>query len=125
MVLFNKIVVFISALRKTGLVFFIMLTFGIQLFVAPVKTNTPKTNAYSESGNATEFKMTMVHNFFFVERTRSLQSISEVHRLVSQALLSNRIKPIKCNYTGIILFHSLDNIINPVPIFIMGHALLN
>lgn len=118
----------ISTIRNTLLVLFFMLIVGMRLLAVPiVSTESEESDIKytSESGNTSEIENPVSYHFLSIEIANCSQTITEVHRLMSVMILSNRIVPISHDFRNTLLTPLVVNFSSPVPIFIKGHALLN
>lgn len=116
------------AIKKTWLILFFMLIIGIRLFAeSNESTNWDKTDTTYTLGhkNTSEIQSPDTHNFIAIEINNCSQTISEVHRLMSVLILSNRIVPTSYDFRSTILTPLEFSFSSPVPIFIRGHSLLN
>lgn len=117
----------IVAIRNTGLTIFLILIVGIRLFADPVSRSSDKSDCKiaSESENTAEIQGFTAYFLTVIEINSCSRIITEVHRLVTVSILSNRIVPISYNFRSNTLTPIITNLSSPVPIFIKGHALLN
>jgi len=83
----------------------------------PVEASQIAENAEIENPDRPIYLEIEINNF--------THTITEVHRLVSLLVLSNRIIPVNHNFSRVTLIRVPVNFSSPVPIFIKGHALLN
>lgn len=72
---------------------------------------------------ATELQNPVQPIYLEIEITNFGHTVTEVHRLVSLSVLSNRIIPTNHNFSGVTLIPAPVNFSSPVPIFIKGHVL--
>jgi len=79
----------------------------------------------SEPTNVINFQNSDILFCNIVEGKSYSQIITEVHRLSSVLMLSNRVIPFNYNFKTIRFIPLPVNVNNLIPIFIKGHALLN
>lgn len=116
------------AIKNGWLMLFFMLIIGIRLFAVPINSmDWNKTDINYKLGheNTSEIQNPASHYFLSIEIANCSQTITEVHRLMSVLILSNRIVPISYDFRSTILTPLEVSFSSPVPIFIMGHSLLN
>lgn len=124
---FNKTVEFGKFGRRTGVFVFLMLLLGCQLFFVSAETGFSYSSnpILSVKENAIEIQKMITHQFLPIELTNSFQSITKGHRLGSQVLFSCKLEPIKSIFKNSNQIWNKVSFINPIPIFIRGHSLLN
>lgn len=118
----------IMTFKNTCLTLFFILMLGIRLIGVPVESkdwNKPESICTSGHEDRVEIQNSASQILSVIELNNYSQNITEVHRLVTVSILSNRIVPISYNFRRINLTSIVTNFSSPVPIFIKGHALLN
>jgi hypothetical protein len=119
---------FIVAIRNMVLTIFLILIVGTRLVADSAQSKSidkSDCKIVSESENTAEIQCSTANFLTLIEINGCSRIITEVHRLVTVSILSNRIVPICFNFRSNILTPIITNFSSPVPIFIKGHALLN
>jgi hypothetical protein len=114
--------------RKTGFMLFLVLMLAGRLLAIPVSSNGGHDFGFSltsEPQNTSEIHNPVNHFYHAIEQNNSSQTFTEVHRLTSLTILSNRVAPVNYNFSEEIFIPASVNVRMLVPIFIRGHALLN
>ncbi len=124
----NRIYTHMNALKNIGLSFLILLLFGSNNFASHIASEQCAKIISTESETSVQTPEILNHTypvFLEIEGANSSQTITEVHRFGSIAILANRIVPVNYNFRSIKSLPAPVNVNSPVPIFIRGHALLN
>ncbi|MDP2336777.1 MAG: hypothetical protein Q8N05_10075 [Bacteroidota bacterium] len=114
--------------RILGLSFFLALIVGCTFFashmnsVGPV---IPDVSIHAETTPSPEIQNPVAPFYNVIEVNSFSQTITEVHRLMSVLVLSNRIVPLNHDFRSIVFIPVIVNFSSPVSIFIRGHSLLN
>lgn len=116
-------------LRNVGVILLFVLPLSLRFFAIPADSGSrSETNIFGTKANKSnpfsEIYDSYPHCYNAIEIRSFSQNITEVYRFLAILILPNQIVPINSNIWGTIFIPTTFNFNSPVPIFILGHALL-
>lgn len=128
MINLNRIFTVMKGLKNIGFSYFFLLIFSISAFASGnISVNSGEATILesAESVQAPAIYKHIHPIFLEIEGSNFTQNISEVHKLLSVAILSNRIVPLNFDFRSNVFIPIPINFNSPLPIFIKGHSLRN